>query len=131
MFDLMFDSLIFDLDGTLWNATAASALGWSNALSMLGLNQTVSADDIARVSGRPIEDCVRVLCPTVPEHELGAIVEILGKHEEEAVITNGGSPISWFQRVLSPQGQGIEAYSTNKNRRSRPISSRVSQGNRF
>lgn len=32
-----YDALIFDLDGTLWDAAAASTYGWNLALQEMGL----------------------------------------------------------------------------------------------
>ncbi len=57
------DALIFDLDGTLWDAAAASTYGWNLALEELGLPQRVTVDGIRSISGRPFPECVRILLP--------------------------------------------------------------------
>ncbi len=57
------DALIFDLDGTLWDAAAASAYGWNLALDELGLSRRVTVDGIRSVSGRPFPQCVETLLP--------------------------------------------------------------------
>ena len=57
------DALIFDLDGTLWDAAAASTYGWNLALEELGLPQRVTVDGIRSVSGRPFPECVATLLP--------------------------------------------------------------------
>jgi phosphoglycolate phosphatase len=57
------DALIFDLDGTLWDAAAASTFGWNLALEERGLPHRVTADDIRSVSGRPFPECVSTLLP--------------------------------------------------------------------
>ncbi len=57
------DALIFDLDGTLWDAAAASAYGWNLALDELGLSRRVTIDGIRSVSGRPFPQCVETLLP--------------------------------------------------------------------
>lgn len=57
------DALIFDLDGTLWDAAAASTFGWNLALEELGLPQRVTVDGIRSVSGRPLPECVAGLLP--------------------------------------------------------------------
>ncbi len=49
------DALIFDIDGTLWNASAASAKGWNQGFAQLGIDRTVSAEEIERVAGQPFE----------------------------------------------------------------------------
>jgi phosphoglycolate phosphatase len=57
------DALIFDLDGTLWDAAAASTYGWNLALEELGLSRRVTVDGIRSVSGRPFPQCVETLLP--------------------------------------------------------------------
>jgi phosphoglycolate phosphatase len=57
------DALIFDLDGTLWDAAAASTYGWNLALAELGLSRRVTVDGIRSVSGRPFPQCVEILLP--------------------------------------------------------------------
>ncbi len=36
------DALIFDIDGTLWNASPASAKGWTRGLAKLGIDRTIN-----------------------------------------------------------------------------------------
>ncbi len=57
------DALIFDLDGTLWDAAAASTLGWNLALEELQLPYRVTVDGIRSVSGNPFPRCVEILLP--------------------------------------------------------------------
>jgi phosphoglycolate phosphatase len=57
------DALIFDLDGTLWDAAAASTHGWNLALEERGLPQRVTESGIRSVSGRPFPECVSMLLP--------------------------------------------------------------------
>jgi phosphoglycolate phosphatase len=83
------DALIFDIDGTLWNACAASAKGWNNALVKLGIEQTVTAKQIESVAGLPFEDCIETLLPgllNAHPHLLAA----LNEGELEVVKNEGG-----------------------------------------
>lgn len=83
------DALIFDIDGTLWDASPASAKGWNSGLAQLGFAQRVSADTQRSVAGNPYETCVEILlpgltalCPELPR--------VLSSHETEAVKAEGG-----------------------------------------
>lgn len=58
-----YDALIFDIDGTLWDAAHVSAHGWNLALVEMGLSPRVTADDIRSVSGNPFARCVEILLP--------------------------------------------------------------------
>ncbi len=54
-----FDSIIFDLDGTLWDASFASAAGWNIALIENNLSEfQVTDDDIRKISGLPFGECL-------------------------------------------------------------------------
>jgi phosphoglycolate phosphatase len=78
------DALIFDLDGTLWDAAAASTYGWNLALEELGLPQRVTVEGIRSVSGRPFPQCVETLLPElspVPDSTL----ELLESRERTGI----------------------------------------------
>lgn len=67
----MIDSVVFDLDGTLWDTCEPCALGWNNVLQRHGIAfRGITAEDIRSVTGRPHEDCIRQIFVGLPEHEL-------------------------------------------------------------
>lgn len=51
--DMRFDSLIFDLDGTLWDVSGACAGAFNAAYEKLGVARRVDRDFIRSISGRP------------------------------------------------------------------------------
>lgn len=54
------DSLIFDLDGTLWDTCASCAKAWNSVLRRNGIAyREILADDVRRVTGRPHDQCIR------------------------------------------------------------------------
>ena len=57
------DALIFDLDGTLWDAAAASTHGWNLTLGEMGRPERVTVDGIRSVSGMPFPECAAKLLP--------------------------------------------------------------------
>jgi len=84
------DSIIFDLDGTLWNACSTSAEGWNEGLKSLGITaKKVTTEDIARVVGKPYDQCIEILFPELVK-EYKNLKEVLNLYEEKAVKGKGG-----------------------------------------
>lgn len=78
-----YDALIFDLDGTLWNASAASAKGWNIALRELGiLSIHLTAEDIESITGNPFEQCVKMLLPNLSSTEFPDLLQALDTNEK-------------------------------------------------
>ena len=79
------DALIFDLDGTLWDAAAASTYGWNLALEEMGLPQRVTVDGIRSVSGRPFPQCVDILLPELSPGPRREVLESLEAGERTGI----------------------------------------------
>lgn len=87
----MYDSIIFDLDGTLWDASDACAKGWNKALRAGQLTDVfVSPDDIRRVSGLPFEECVSTLIDDLSKQDLLALGREIDQEEKREVTLAGG-----------------------------------------
>jgi phosphoglycolate phosphatase len=84
------DALVFDLDGTLWDAAEPTTRGWNNALEELGARARVTVAGIRSVAGTPFEGCVEILvpelCPPTP-----ATLRSIDDHEETALLESGGT----------------------------------------
>lgn len=56
----VFDSIVFDLDGTLWDTCPSCAIAWNNVLERNGIQfRPITADDVRVVTGKPHETCIR------------------------------------------------------------------------
>jgi phosphoglycolate phosphatase len=83
------DSIIFDIDGTLWDACSASAQGWNNGLKELDIGNKVTANDIRNVAGHTFRESVEILCPGLI-FQYPNLGDILEKSEIEAIRNSGG-----------------------------------------
>ena len=83
------DALVFDLDGTLWDAAVPTAHGWNTALEELGARTRVTVEGIRSVAGTPFGGCVEILVPELsPPTE--ATLHVLDVHEKAALMKSGG-----------------------------------------
>ena len=63
-----FDSIIFDLDGTLWDASKACAVAWNRVLTRNGISfRKITADDVRAVTGLPHGKCIETVFKTLPD----------------------------------------------------------------
>ena len=62
------DSIIFDVDGTLWDSTEIVARSWSDYLQTEEhMDRTLTAKLLSSMFGQPLPDIARQLFPDVPE----------------------------------------------------------------
>jgi phosphoglycolate phosphatase len=64
--DMHFDGLIFDLDGTLWDCSQASADAFNLAYGKFGLDRRVTKEFVESISGKPSSECDDILLSEVP-----------------------------------------------------------------
>ena len=63
------DSIIFDLDGTLWDSTKGVADSWSEVLSKYNFDRKyVSADEIKGYMGLTLDEIGRRMMPEIEEN---------------------------------------------------------------
>ncbi len=85
-----FDSLIFDLDGTLWYACGAIAKGWNEAFIHFDLNYSVTAADIEKVAGHPFDKCVNALFPDIDIRSYPKFIDVFSSFEKKHMLLEGG-----------------------------------------
>ncbi len=85
------DSIIFDLDGTLWDASFATAAGWNAVLRENGFtNLEVTAEDIRRVSGLPPEESITKCFENASNFDQQALIPELDVAEKTNIEQSGG-----------------------------------------
>ncbi|MCQ2597109.1 MAG: HAD family hydrolase [Treponema sp.] len=87
----MFDSLIFDVDGTIWDTTPVVAPAWNEALDEMGLSYAhVTADDLKGLFGKPMDVIIKAILPEESDEVRRKYEELCYEKEEAAVGSIGG-----------------------------------------
>jgi phosphoglycolate phosphatase len=85
------DSVVFDLDGTLWDTCATCAVGWNNVLRRHGIAfREITTADIRSVVGRPHDQCVREIFVGFPESQLVLLTEETATEDVRLLAEIGG-----------------------------------------
>lgn len=86
-----FDSIIFDLDGTLWDTSEICAKAWNNALVELEISdRKVTSEGIRSVTGRPFDVCVSTLFSDLDAAPVGELADRIDTQERLQLTATGG-----------------------------------------
>ena len=88
----MIDSVVFDLDGTLWDTCATCAIGWNNVLRRHGIAfREITAGDIRGIMGLSHDQCIRKVFVGLPEDQLVLLTEETAAEDTRLVGELGGA----------------------------------------
>ena len=88
-----FESLIFDIDGTLWDTRAMVAEGYNEQLESEGLGHlAVRVEDLTPLFGKVAEDLANVLFAALPQPERMPLMVRCMDHERRAAPDRAGGP---------------------------------------
>ncbi|MDP9082017.1 MAG: HAD family hydrolase [Bacteroidota bacterium] len=86
-----FDSIIFDLDGTLWDSTNNVALAWQAALNEVDyINELMTQERVRSITGMTYDSIFDKLFPNLNAGQRAEVQALCGKHELEILHTKGG-----------------------------------------
>lgn len=88
----MIDSIVFDLDGTLWDTSAACAVAWNGVLARHRIRfREVTEHDVRRVTGKPHDECIREVFVGVAEPDILTLIAATEVADNQAVAAQGGA----------------------------------------
>ncbi|MFD2245606.1 HAD family hydrolase [Pontibacter ruber] len=95
------DSLIFDLDGTLWDATATVARAWQKARKQVNFEiQEVTQETIRSVAGMQHDLIYDKLFPDLSKEQQKELMKVSGKEEMEHIQKYGGELYEGLEDTL-------------------------------
>ena len=87
----MFDGIIFDVDGTLWNSTPIVEKAWNQALKDCGYGDiSVTAKQLQGLFGLPMPDIINAIMPDVPVDKQEEFAPICFKYEHAYLEVQAG-----------------------------------------
>jgi phosphoglycolate phosphatase len=84
------DSLIFDMDGTLWDAVDTYAESWNLIFQKLDIKRTIKRDDLLHVIGLDGKRLTQVMLPEFDEEKGMEIYNLVNQIRREILPTSGG-----------------------------------------
>lgn len=83
-----YDSLIFDLDGTLWNVNESCTDAWNDVLESIGSERRITIEEMNSATGKPMEDIMKMLLPA-NGYDHQELYRLLNSREEELIGRKG------------------------------------------
>ena len=97
----MFDSILFDLDGTLWNAVPEVAQSWTLGLGQLGIDRPpITAEELFPCMGLLLPDIVDRLVPGLDPQEQERVIRHCCDVENDYLAQHGAALYPGEEEVL-------------------------------
>ena len=104
-----FDSIIFDLDGTLWDSTQNVVYAWQAAINEVDfLDVVMTQEKVRSITGMAYNVIFDMLFPELDPVQRSKVMELCAKHEMSFLHKNGG--------VLYPDLESTLLYLAQKYR---------------
>ena len=85
------DSIIFDVDGTLWDSTDSVARSWNLAIQEnSSLDLTITENALQQVFGKTMTEIADTLFSRLPEKERMKLLEVCFQYENRYLETHPG-----------------------------------------
>ncbi|MFQ9514969.1 MAG: HAD family hydrolase [Eubacterium sp.] len=103
--------IIFDLDGTLWDASHSNAPAWNVELRKHSeIDITITAQDLQSYMGKTIEEIAKIVFPHMEEKERVSILKKCCKEEIVALRQHGGILFPDLKETLEELGREYYLY---------------------
>ncbi|MCR5476392.1 MAG: HAD family hydrolase [Lachnospiraceae bacterium] len=91
-----YDSIIFDVDGTVWNSTNVVEQAWNRALAESGYETRVTAKDLQGLFGLPMDEIIRRVLPGCTQEEIDRFTPLCYHYEHTFLDEQGGEIYDGF-----------------------------------
>ena len=106
-----FDSIIFDLDGTLWDSTANVALAWQAAVSKVDyIDEEMTVERVRSITGMTYDAIFDKLFPNLDTKQRKEVQTLCAVSELEILHTKGGELYPQLEETLKYLGTKYKLY---------------------
>ena len=84
------DSIIFDMDGTLWNAVDTYAYCWNIAFKEVGLDKEFTGQDLIQYMGTEAKKIFTLVFPDLPDEKIDELFDVVVRTVDTYLPVKGG-----------------------------------------
>lgn len=95
-----YDGVIFDLDGTLWDAVKSVVAIWNEALESVGIEPTMNYDELSKCMGLLIDEIFDRVIPFATQEQRNKIKERCLSTEQDYLSLHGGELYEKVEETL-------------------------------
>lgn len=105
------DSIIFDLDGTMWDSLDAIVEIWNEAIKDFNdIDVIITKEKLKSVVGVPVIDLVKILLPDLQEERATEFMNYCCKKENEYLPLHGGILFQGLEETLKKLSQKYKLF---------------------
>ncbi|GAA0773513.1 HAD family hydrolase [Clostridium subterminale] len=105
------DSIIFDLDGTMWDSSDAIVEIWNEAIrEFKDIDKSITKEELKAVVGVPVIEIVKTLFPYLKEERAIEFMNYCCKKENEYLPIRGGILFSELEETLKKLSQKYKLF---------------------
>lgn len=99
------DGILFDLDGTLWDAVEGICTAWNRGLEKCGLPPVLTEGEIRGCMGMLLEDIAAKLMPDLPPQRRGEVMAVCAAEQADYLARYGGKVYPGVEETLAVLAQ--------------------------
>lgn len=84
------DSIIFDMDGTLWDPTELYLEAWNGGLKHCGIDRTLTAEDLKPMMGVNGKSVLETFLPDYDDDSRQRVADAVNERRRELIASGGG-----------------------------------------
>ncbi|WP_379967981.1 HAD family hydrolase [Epilithonimonas sp. UC225_85] len=104
------DSIIFDLDGTLWDASETVFRAFNDSLKEIGFDVNVTSQEVRNFSGLKMDDIFARFFGFIPQEKLPEFIEIYNQKEKEYLSKSGGKLFPKVKETLEKLSKNYSLF---------------------